>query len=436
MKIKTRDLDYDEVVSIPRGKHMHPKRPGMFARILLKTLSASDLRAVDFSLTSTGMDRLGRDEPALFLMNHSSFIDLKIAGTILYPRPFNIVCTSDGFVGKNMLMRSLGCIPTKKFITDTILVRDMLYAINELHDSILLYPEASYTFDGTATPLPESMGKLLKLLKVPVIMIKTDGAFLRDPLYNMLQLRDVKVSAEMHYALSPEDIREKTVSELNKILKELFTFDNFRSQQEQGIRVTESFRADGLNRVLYKCADCGTEGMMEGRGVKLTCGCCGKSWELTETGYLRAEDGDDVFDHVPDWYAWERECVRNEILKGEYCLDVPVRISILADTKYLYNVGEGRLIHNNDGFHLTGCDGRLDYRHTPEKSYSLYSDYYWYEIGDMICIGDSSMLYYCFPQSSGDIVAKTRLAAEELYKLRKNDVCGKGQTAVLKRTEY
>ena len=35
----------------------------------------------------------------------------------------------------------------------------------------------------------------------------------------------------------------------------------------------------------------------------------------------------------------------------------------------------------------------------------------------MICIGDNKTLYYCFPKGAGDIVAKTRLAAEELYKL-------------------
>ena len=28
-------------------------------------------------------------------------------------------------------------------------------------------------------------------------------------------------------------------------------------------------------------------------------------------------------------------------------------------------------------------------------------------------------LYYCFPQGGGDVVAKTRLAAEELYKLKR-----------------
>ena len=34
-----------------------------------------------------------------------------------------------------------------------------------------MYPEASYSFDGTATPLPESLGKLVKKLGIPVVAI-------------------------------------------------------------------------------------------------------------------------------------------------------------------------------------------------------------------------------------------------------------------------
>ena len=33
--------------------------------------------------------------------------------------------------------------------------------------------------------------------------------------------------------------------------------------------------------------------------------------------------------------------------------------------------------------------------------------------------GNSKVLYYCFPTGQQDVVAKTRLAAEELYKLTK-----------------
>lgn len=427
MKIKVREMKYEDVLARPVGQHARPHRPNLFFRTLMKVLSVAELKETNFTYRKIGMEKLGKREPCLILMNHSSFIDLKIAASIMYPNPFNIVCTSDGFVGKEWLMRAIGCISTKKFVTDMVLVRDMMYALNKLKCSVLMYPEASYSFDGTATPLPDSMGKCLKLLKVPVVMIRTYGAFARDPLYNNLQQRQVDVSADVEYLLSPEEIAEKTTEELNEILREKFTFDNFRWQQENKIQIAEAFRADCLNRVLYKCPRCGEEGKMSGKGTRLTCHGCGAEYELTEYGELQSLNGETEYPHIPDWYRWERECVRKELEDGSYELDVAVDICMMIDTKTIYKVGEGRLRHTSEGFHLTGCDGRLDYSQKPMASYSLYSDYFWYEIGDMICIGNTEVLYYCFPKDCGDVVAKTRLAAEELYRLCREERCSRKQ---------
>lgn len=419
MKIRTKEKRYEEVLELPRQKHQNPMRQAGIIRLLLKAVSSFDLRNVGFSCEKEGMEKLGEKEPCLVLMNHSSFIDLKIAASLLADREYHIVCTQDGFVGKRRLMRLLGCIPAKKFINDITLIKDMRYAVQKLHASILMYPEASYSFDGTQTPLPDSLGKCIKLLKVPVIMIRTHGAFLRDPLYNGLQLRNTKVSAKMQYLISPEEIAVKTPDEINGLLQNTFTFDYFKEQQEQQIPVKEPFRADGLQRALYRCPYCLTEGRMEGRGTKLTCHACGTSHELSETGYLKADRGETLFPHIPDWYRWERECVRKELEDGGYLLDVAVDIYMLVDTRCVYKVGEGQLRHTKDGFELTGCDGQLNYKQPPQVSYSLYSDFYWYEIGDMISIGDAQVQYYCFPKNGENIVAKTRLATEELYKMKK-----------------
>ncbi|MCR5356863.1 MAG: hypothetical protein K6E63_05600, partial [Lachnospiraceae bacterium] len=110
-------------------------------------------------------------------------------------------------------------------------------------------------------------------------------------------------------------------------------------------------------------------------------------------------------------------CVRDELINDTYSLKADVDIYMIVDTKYLYKVGSGTLEHGKEGFHLTGCDGKIDYKQKPTAAYSLNADYYWYEIGDMIGIGDMKAAYYCFPKNCGDIVAKTRLAVEELYKL-------------------
>ena len=417
MKTVVKEKSYEEVIALKSEKSRKPVKPGAFWRFLMQVLGKGELKATNFTANYIGMEKLGKREPCLILMNHSCFTDLLIAQTVFAKRPMNIVCTSDGFVGKNYLMRHLGCIPTNKFVTDFVLVRNMKYALEKLKTSVLMYPEASYSFDGTATPLPATLGKCLKLLDVPVIMIRTYGAFARDPLYNNLQKRKVNISADVKYLLTPQEIRDKTVDELNAVLKSEFTFDNWKWQQENNIKITEPFRADYLNRVLYKCRECGTEGKMVGKEITLYCNNCGAQWTLREDGQL--ERSDDVskkgeLSQVPAWFAWEREQVRKEISSGAYKINTEVEIYIMVNTKAIYHVGEGTLQHSANGFVLDGCNGKLHYEQGPRASYSLYSDYFRYEIGDM------KTLYYCFPKQAGDIVAKARIATEEIYKLADN----------------
>lgn len=422
MKIKVMNKTYAEVTSLPRPKREKPKKINAFFRLLTKTLSHLNLKGNNMSYNEHGMEKLGKDEPCLVLMNHSSFIDLQIAADYLYPRPFSTVCTTDAFAGKAWLMRQIGCIPTQKFVSDLSLVKDMSYALKELKTTVVMYPEAGYSFDGTATTLPDTLGGLLKLLKVPVVTIITRGAFSREPLYNMLRHRKVDISADVTYLLSPDQIKEMSADELNAVINEAFSFDNFKWQQENNIVINEDFRADGLQRVLFKCPHCLAEGQNVGKGVTLTCKECGKTYELTELGALKAVDGESAFTHVPDWYAWERACVREEIERGEYLLDVDVDVYMLVDYKGLYRVGEGHLVHNAEGFRLTGCGGELDYSQSPISSYSLNADYFWYEIGDVISIGNKNQLFYCFPKDSSVIVAKARMAAEELYKIKRAEM--------------
>ena len=419
MKTKVCEKSYQEVMALPKRKHEKPIKPNIFWRTLLKLVALPDLMSVKFKCKKVGMEKLGKKEPALFLMNHSGFIDMEIVVSSLYPRVFNIITTSDAFVGMDWLMRQIGCVPTNKFTSDANLVRDMMHIVRKQHSSIVLYPEASYSFDGTCTTMGDSTGKLIKLLKVPVVMIKTEGAFHRTPLYNDLHVRKNKVSATMTYLLSTEQINEMTPDEINKIVDEHFNYDHFKWQLETKLKIDHPLRADKLNRVLYKCPRCMAEGKTEGKGITLTCKACGAAYEMDEYGQLHATEGETEFSHIPDWYKWERKCVREDIEAGRYILETDVDIVMAKDTKKLYRIGSGHLKHTTDGFVLDGCDGQLHYEHKPLCSHGLYSDFYWYEIGDIICIGNGDYMYYCFPKCEGDVVAKTRLAAEEIYKIRK-----------------
>lgn len=419
MKIVTKKSTYEKVMAMKRAKSRRPLRPLFLLQILIRILSMFDLIPAKFKYEKHGMEKIGKKEPCLILMNHSSFMDLEIASHIFFPKRYGIVTTSDGFVGPLMrwLMPLLGCIPTRKFVSDMSLIKNMQYMLKEKKTSVLMFPEAGYSFDGTATVLPKKMGILLKKLDVPVVTVITQGAYFRQPLYNDLQKRKVQVRADVTCLFTREELKTLSVAELDARLEEQFTFDNFRWQQETGMVVDEPFRADGLNRLLYKCPHCGTEGNMVGKGIKLTCHNCGAEYELTETGFLKSDNA--IFTHVPDWFSWQRKEIRKELESGAYSLDIQVDIAMLVNYDALFMVGEGRLTHTVEGFRLIGCDGKLDYTQGPVASHCLNADYFWYEIGDMISIGNQDVLYFCFPKNCGDVVAKTRLATEELYKMKK-----------------
>lgn len=418
MKIATKRMSYDDVLKLPKLRHRNPLKPQMWLMTIVRIVCAPTLRKTKFSYTEERMD-LVKNQPCLILMIHSSFTDMKLAYGIFYPKKMGIVTSVDamtGFLGK--LMRLLGCTPTHKYVADLSLMKDMEYMLKKNKTSVLMYPEAGYSFDGCATTLPKKMGILMKRLGVPVVTVITQGAFHRDPLYNMLQIRDVKVSAHVKCIATAEEVKEKSVDELDALLAESFSFDNFAWQRDNRISIDVPFRADGLHRILYKCPKCGAENRMEGKGIQLTCHACEKQWTMDEYGQLSANVGVTEYPHIPDWYQWQRECVRKELEAGTYLLDADVDIAVQVNLDGVCMIGEGHLKHDLDGFYLTGADGKLDYRQSPVHSHTLYSDYYWYEIGDVIGIGDNEFSYFCFPK--GEVsVTKARLATEELYKMKK-----------------
>ena len=246
MKTTVKELDYEKVMALPQYPHLHPIRPGIFWRTLVRGLSILGLAGTHFHYTSEGMEKVGKNEPCLILMNHfllSGFADRKhhsVPPTLQYYLYIRRLCghgRPDGVGDAHHRLRT-----HRKFVTDLTLVQDMVYCLKDLKSSVLMYPEASYSFDGTCTALPRKMGVLLKKLDVPVVMIETFGAFSRNPLYNELQVRkSVPVSAKVRLLYSREDLKEKSVKELSDGLDKAFSFDQFRWQRENSIQITDGF---------------------------------------------------------------------------------------------------------------------------------------------------------------------------------------------------
>ena len=104
MKTTVKKMDYDKVMALPHYPHKEPRKPNLFWRSLIRLLTNVGMAGTKFTYETERMELLGKDEPCLILMNHSCFLDMQIVHRIFYPRPMNVICTSDGFVGLGGLM--------------------------------------------------------------------------------------------------------------------------------------------------------------------------------------------------------------------------------------------------------------------------------------------------------------------------------------------
>ncbi len=203
-------------------------------------------------------------------------------------------------------------------------------------------------------------------------------------------------------------------------MKEALTYDDYKYQKENNIRITEPLRAEGLHKLLYKCPSCKAESKMASEGTKLFCRECGKVWEMTELRELLAKSGDTEFSHIPDWFEWQRGEVRAEIARGEYSFSDEVDVYSLPGCYKFEPLGKARLTHDvENGFVLEGTYRDKPYRiqRSPLQTISLHTEYDFPHVKPFDCIDISTEKdsFYCYPDKE-NVITKLSLATEEIYK--------------------
>jgi transcription elongation factor Elf1 len=355
--------------------------------------------------------------PYLLLCNHNSFMDFYVMTKAIFPHRANYVVAIDGFLGMEGLLRAVGGIGTRKFTNSISLIKNMFRVCNR-GDICVMFPEARYSLCGTQSVLPASLGKIITKMNVPVVTLIMHGHHVNSPFWNVGNRGVKPVEADMKLLFTAEEAKTLPVAEINQRLAEAFEYDDFAWQLQKRIRINKKKRAEGLHKVLYQCPACNTEYQMTSEKAQLHCQACGKSWEMTPLGELRAKKGETEFSHIPDWYEWERANVRQEIEAGTYSFESEVRVESLPNAKKFIVFDEpGYLTHNMDGFSLSGVSktGPFSLDWSVPSLYSCHVEYNYMKRGDCIDLNTNEDTLYLFPQAEEFSVTKIALATEELY---------------------
>ncbi len=362
--------------------------------------------------------------PYLMLSNHMSFIDFELAAMATYPQPIYNVVTIEAYVIRFFLLEWIGSIATRRFTKDMPLIKSIKKVLKR-GDVLSMYPEARYSPCGTLAYLPESLGKLVKSSDVPIVAVVHHGNHLYAPFWNFRKKRNVPFLTTFKLILTPEQMREMSVEEINEVLKKELDYDEYQYQKDNHILIREEYRAEGLHKALYQCPHCLTESKMGSKGSEIFCTECGKRWTWHEDGNLEALEGETEFSHIPDWFNWQREQVRKQIEDGNYHFEDEVEVVSLPRVFRYIPLGKAKLVHDAEtGFTLEGFyrNERYYINRKPIQTNSLHVEYdFWpFKRRDCIDISTENDSFYCC-LSKPNTITKIGFATEILYEMHLKD---------------
>ena len=368
----------------------------------------------------------GLKPPYMLLSNHMYFIDFELVAMGTGGHRVNNVMSIDGYYRRPWLIELIGGICTRKYTMDLHLVKSINKVLKR-GDVLSMYPEARYSPCGILSFMPDSLGKLVKMNKVPVVAVVHHGNHLHSPFWNFRKKRKVPLHTTMTQILTAEQIKSMTVEEINAALREALWYDDYQYQKDNGILITEPFRAEGLHKVLYQCPACGKEHEMASEGAELFCRACGKRWHLREDGQLEALSGETEFSHVPDWFMWERAQVEQQIENGTYSFEDKVEVYSLPRCWKFEELGKAKLRHSiEEGWilegHYNGEDYRIHRRPNQTNALHIEYDYCYIRPEDCVDISTENDSFYCYPVHRTDVVTKLAFATEILYERSKAKV--------------
>lgn len=391
------------------------KKPCKQAFYLLPVVwVASFLLTRRYGLTIDRNGIKGLKPPYLVISTHQGFSDYYIAPLSVFPHRASYVSDMEGFAAfGDTLYRKVGCIGTRRFATDVCTLYNIKYALHKNKNIVFLFPEARHSNDGTTSLLPDNLGKLVKYLNVPVAVLTVHGSYLASPFWDEAHSRKTKISAQIKLMYTKEEIINSAEEEISEKIASALQYNEYKWQYDNKIKIDYKDRACGLSQVLYQCIRCGKEFVTSDKGAELFCGNCGAAWEMTEYGQLKDKKGDVV--NIPDWYSWERDNVKKEVIKENYQRNFKVDIQALPNENGFVNLGKGLLVHDRKGFSLDFSDSGEHLFFSASILYTVQTEYDYKGRGKCLVLSTKDCCYYLYSKEPEFNPTWLQFAAEIIH---------------------
>ena len=355
--------------------------------------------------------------PYLLLSSHASMMDFYLAIIGTFPHQPYWVSTVEEFIPRYWLFRHMGVISKRKFTNDPKSAMLMLEVLEKRKKIMIIYPEARYSLVGEEERIDNGLGRFVKMANVPVVYMACHGDYLYQPQWSDRKVRKVRpIVGEMETIVEKYDVENMTAEEIQQKIVDAFKISEEAWMRKTNMKITYPDRAVGLHKLLYKCPHCGTEFEMSSESHFLKCNHCGATYDYLEDGSIKRIDGEGKFNWPSEWYKWEKECVKEEIINGTYHFEDDVRVEKLIGAKVGFVPIEGKfhLTHTiKDGIIVKGDN--FEFVRSSLQSYAIHIEYNYLGRGAFLDLATPEETYFVYPLTKPDYITKVHFAVEHIY---------------------
>ena len=297
----------------------------------------------------------------LVVANHQSLTDFGAVTKACLPRRLTFVISSH-FFHHDLLSKIFyhaGAISKRQFVADLPALRKMMRAAKQ-GASICIFPEGQVCYSGENAAIDPEIGKLAKLLGLPVVNIRIRGNYLRRPKWACGKVFPSSCEAVAEVLLTKEEVVSLSAEELGKRIIAGVSYDEFEWQRERMVPSRKPRSAEGLESILFLCPHCGAEQTLSASGRRLTCSRCGFAADLDDYGFFRLPDGTaPEYDTVSGWMRWQSRHLAEQLEEGTL-------LPIVSEGRWMESAlgeyeehgyhchGRGTGVLDKDGFTFTG----------------------------------------------------------------------------------
>ena len=358
--------------------------------------------------------------PFIVVYNHQSRNDYVFTAMSFPKQRLNFVAGYNEFFRSHLkfIFSLAGAIPKRNFTPDLHTIKECMRIIKK-GGAICIAPEGMSSISGSNQPVAIGTGKFIKHFNVPVYFVNIKGAYLMAPKY-CLDDRIGKVTVTTDLLFSPEKISNLSANEIEDILNEKLTHDDYEYNKQVKVEYKGKDFAKNMHHYLYKCPKCNCETSMLGENDQIYCSKCSNGATLDNYYNLNANKDSIVPETPKKWFEWQRKQVYLEIKDNpDFMLEEEVELGTLPKYKPLKDyktseiVGKGKITISRNGFTYKGTKDDKPFEFTIPTdrlpTYGMCTDmtrfYTFYE----------KEFYEFYPKTNS--VAKWLLATEELHRI-------------------